>query len=424
MTERHRQPIGLNLLHLAYGAATSAPAVADLDWARITSLDFNVGIATRAERGGIDNILLADSPSFAEARVDRVGSVFEPLTFLSAIAARTERIGVIPTLSTTFNEPYNVARYIASLELIAPGRAGWNVVTSSNPLAARNFGLDEQPAHGERYRRAAEFVDVVTKLWVSWFVRDDIRAGARALDLDRDIHPIHHHGEFFSVEGALNVPPAHARTRPLISQAGASAAGRELGGRIADVIYTNQQSIGQAKEFLADIHRHARAYRRNPEDIAVLPGVVTILGSTVREARDREARQREEIDLEQFYLHAEKYFRIDLSGYDPDAPFPVDALPEVSSVRGSQGTFLQITRQIAEDDLTVEQAIRRYIVGQIHRTFVGTPEQFADDIEAWVSAGAAHGFTLQPDLYPDGLDIIVDQVIPLLEAKGLRKRFD
>lgn len=415
-----KRAIGLNLLLSAFGSGSTAAIVGGLDWATVTSLEYYVKLAQLAERGGLDNILLADSPGFLTEPVRRTFAVFEPLTLLTALAARTERIGVIPSISTSFTEPYNVARYIASLELLAPGRAGWNIVTTSNGLAAANFGLKEQPEHDGRYKRAAEFVEVVLKLWSSWHVREEIRSGAPVTDLGEDITPIKHIGEHFAVHGALNVPPSQVRSRPLLSQAGTSMAGRGLGARYADTIYTNQQNIAQAREFVGDIRRLAREAGRRPDDITILPGIVTILGSTEREARAREETQRADLDVASYYPQAEKYFRIDLSMYDLSAPFPLEDLPRIEDVRGSQGTFMQMTRQIAEEHLTVEEAIRRFIVGQIHRTFVGTPEQLVDDFELWTSAGAADGFTLQPDLFPDGLEVIVNEVVPLLERRGLR----
>ena len=369
-----------------------------------------------AERGTFDAVFLADVPALSDRPEYRPFHALEPTILLTAVAAATTHIGLIATASTTYNEPYNIARRFASLDLVSGGRAGWNVVTTADAAASRNFGFDNVTAHATRYERAAEFTEVVTGLWDSW--QDDALVGDREtgafLDLSR-VHPIHHAGRHFTVKGPLNVPRS-PQGYPVVVQAGGSEDGRELAARHAEAIFSVALTIEEGQAFAADIRKRAARYGRRGADIVTLPGLATVIGSTEEEARRREERLWSLIPGDYSLVRVAGIFKLDPASLDLDRPLPDDiAVP----VDGSQTFFRAMLDTARRDGLTLRQLLRKLGGGTGHRVLVGSPEQIADDIERWFRAGAADGFNLMPDVLPDGLETFVDHVVPILRKRGV-----
>ncbi|MZD05544.1 NtaA/DmoA family FMN-dependent monooxygenase [Streptomyces sp. SID5785] len=382
------------------------------------SLAHYVKLARTAERGTFDSLFLADGPQLWSNLAQRPAGALEPLTLLTALATATEHIGLIATASTSYNSPYNLARKFASLDVISGGRAGWNIVTTAGAEAARNFGLDAEPAHAERYARAAEFVDVALKLWDSW--EDDAILADKAAGVwgdDARIHPPRHRGTYFSVEGALNVPRT-PQGYPLLVQAGSSADGKAFAARYAEAVFTAQQTLADAQSFYADIKSLTRRAGRDPEHLKVLPGIVPVLGSTEAEARAAEQVLEDHIVHEHGVRRLEGLLRLAPGTLELDGPLP-DDLPPESAIEGAKSRYTLVVELARRERLTVRQLIGRLGGGRGHLTFTGTPEQVADQIEAWFTQGAADGFNIMPPVLPSGLEAFVDHVVPILRARGL-----
>ncbi|MBM9623214.1 LLM class flavin-dependent oxidoreductase [Streptomyces zhihengii] len=384
---------------------------------RVTDLTYFQELARTAERGRLDSLFLADGLTlWSNARHNAVGG-FEPLTLLSALAVATEHIGLIATVSTTFNEPYHVARKFASLDHLSGGRAGWNIVTSGNVAEARNFGLDEHPDHALRYERAAEFVDVARLLWDSW------TDGAPVVDRARGVYteegavaPVGHRGAHFRVDGPLNVqrPP---QGHPLLVQAGSSEDGREFAARYAEAVFTAQQTLADGQTFYKDLKSRLARHGRRPDEVRILPGICPVIGATEAEARALEAEltalQVPEYGLQQL----SGMLGTDLTGLPLDGPLP--ELPGESAINGNKSRFTLVADLARRERLTIRELIARLGGGRGHRVFAGTPEQIADQLEEWFTSGAADGFNIMPPHLPGGLEDFVDHVVPLLQRRGL-----
>ncbi|MET9116405.1 LLM class flavin-dependent oxidoreductase [Streptomyces longwoodensis] len=377
-----------------------------------------VRLARTAERGTFDSLFLADGPQLWSSVAQRPAGALEPLTLLTALATATEHIGLIATASTSYNSPYNLARKFASLDIISGGRAGWNIVTTAGAEAARNFGLDAEPAHAERYARAAEFLDVALKLWDSW--EDDAIVADKAAGVwgdDTKIHPPRHRGRYFSVEGALNVPRT-PQGYPLLVQAGSSEDGKAFAARYAEAVFTAQQTIEDARAFYADLKSRTVREGRDPEHVKVLPGIVPVLGSTEAEARAQEELLEDHIVHRHGVEHLERLLQLPAGSLDLDAELPADLPPE-SEIEGAKSRYTLVVELARRERLTVRRLIGRLGGGRGHLTFAGTPEQVADAIETWFTQGAADGFNIMPPVLPSGLELFVDHVVPLLRARGL-----
>ncbi|MEU5110334.1 LLM class flavin-dependent oxidoreductase [Streptomyces longwoodensis] len=377
-----------------------------------------VRLARTAERGTFDSLFLADGPQLWSSVAQRPAGALEPLTLLTALATATEHIGLIATASTSYNSPYNLARKFASLDIISGGRAGWNIVTTAGAEAARNFGLDAEPAHAERYARAAEFLDVALKLWDSW--EDDAIVADKASGVwgdDAKIHPPRHRGTYFSVEGALNVPRT-PQGYPLLVQAGSSEDGKAFAARYAEAVFTAQQTIEDARAFYADLKFRTVRAGRDPEHVKVLPGIVPVLGSTEAEARAQEELLEDHIVHRHGVDHLERLLQLPAGSLDLDAELPADLPPE-SEIEGAKSRYTLVVELARRERLTVRRLIGRLGGGRGHLTFAGTPEQVADAIETWFTQGAADGFNIMPPVLPSGLELFVDHVVPLLRARGL-----
>ncbi|MFC7385453.1 LLM class flavin-dependent oxidoreductase [Sphaerisporangium rhizosphaerae] len=384
------------------------------DPARLTDVRHYQRLARIAERGLLDSVFLADGLALqGNVRHNALGGL-EPLTLLAALAAVTDHIGLIATVSTTYNEPFHVARKFASLDHISGGRAGWNIVTSASEAEARNFGI-ERPAHADRYARATEFLEVVTKLWDSW--EDDAVVGDRHSGTYADtgkIHALDHQGVHFRVGGPLNTsrsPQGH----PLLVQAGSSEDGKEFAARFAEAVFTAQQTLADGQEFYADLKARVAGHGRRPEDVLVLPGISPIIGSTEQEARRLE-RELEELIIPAYGLAQLAHLvGIDLPEEALDRPLPEVPL-ETEGAQSRRKLVIDIARR---EELTVRQLLGRLAGGRGHRVVTGTPEQIADQIQTWFENGAADGFNIMPPILPDGLERFVDHVVPELQARGL-----
>jgi FMN-dependent oxidoreductase (nitrilotriacetate monooxygenase family) len=388
------------------------------------SVDFRhyVELARTAERGKFDMLFLADSPAMRAWPLERASRVatyvasFEPVTLLSALSSLTGHIGLVATATTTYNEPYHVARKFASLDHISGGRAGWNLVTSVNIAEAGNFGREAHMEHDARYDRAAEFARVVRALWDSWdedaFVRD--KATGTFFDPSK-VHPLNHKGEHFSVRGPLNVPRT-PQGRPVMVQAGTSEAGQELSAEVADVVFALGLNIDNARQFYQSLKGRLAKFGREPDDLKIMPGLVPIIGESQQQADDifekLQSLVHPEIGLQ---LLGEMLGSIDLSGYPLDGP-----LPEITTTIGSHTGLRTFTEMARRENLTIRQLYLRAVL-RGHGIVRGTPQTIADHMENWFVNGAADGFNVMPPYLPGMLDDFVEKVVPELQRRGLSR---
>ncbi|MDP9849237.1 LLM class flavin-dependent oxidoreductase [Streptosporangium lutulentum] len=414
MTTRPTRELHLNAFLMGVGHHEAAWRHPRTDSSGVTDVRHYQHLARVAERGRLDSVFLADGLAlWGDVRHNALGGL-EPLTLLAALAAVTEHIGLIATVSTTYNEPFHVARKFASLDHISRGRAGWNIVTSASEAEAHNFGV-ERPAHKDRYARATEFLEVVTKLWDSWedgAILGDRLSGDYA-DTGR-IHTLDHDGPHFRVRGPLNTsrPP---QGHPLLVQAGSSEDGKEFAARFAEAVFTAQQTLADGQDFYADLKSRLGRYGRREDELLILPGISPIIGSTEREALQLE-RELEELIIPEYGVHQlSNILGVDLSDH------PLDArLPEVPPATDGQQSRVKLVTDLAErEQLTLRQLIGRLAGGRGHRVVTGTPEQIADQIEEWFVNGAADGFNIMPPVLPGGLEDFVDHVVPELRLRGL-----
>lgn len=375
-------------------------------------------LALRAEREKLDAIFFADSPSLAENDREGLRIRFEPVTWLAAIAAVTQRIGLIATASTTYSEPYNLARSFSALDHLSKGRAGWNIVTTSLAAAAANFGLEQHPSAHDRYAQADEFVKVVGDLWDSW--EDDAlvldKAGGVFANGDK-VHPIDHVGAHYRVRGPFNSPRS-PQGRPVQVQAGSSEDGRDFASRHAEAIFTAHQTLQGASEFAGDIRARARASGRDPLQLKILPGISPYIGSTEAEAQ-RKFDELNELVLPHVSLaQLRRMLGVDLSREDLDAPFPRH-LVNFEGRESQSSRFKLIIDIVDREQPTLRQLIHRLAGARGHWVPVGTPEQIADLMEQWFRAGAADGFNVMPPAFPEGFEVFLDEVLPILRRRGL-----
>ncbi len=382
------------------------------------NLQHMVRFAQTLERGRFDAFFMADHlavlnmPIQALMRSATVTS-FEPLTLLPALAMVTKHLGLIATASTTFDAPFHIARRFASLDHISNGRAAWNVVTTSNPDAALNFGMDEHVEHDERYWRAREFIDVVKGLWDSFaedaFIRN-VETG-QYLDPAR-MHVLDHKGEHLSVRGPLNIARP-IQGWPVIVQAGASEAGRQIAAETAEVIFASQRTIEEGRAFSADIRARMAAFGRDPEHMKILPGCFVVVGDTAAEAREKRLRLDSLVHYDSAIAQLSINLGCDASVFDPDAP-----LPEIPPTNASQSGRDRTIAMAQREGLTVRQLAQR-IGGYGGLSMVGTPAMIADQMEEWLETRASDGFNIMFPFLPEGLDDFVDKVVPELQRRGL-----
>ncbi|MGZ5835945.1 MAG: LLM class flavin-dependent oxidoreductase [Xanthobacteraceae bacterium] len=377
--------------------------------------------AQKLEYGKFDAFFMADHLAVLNMPIDALKrshtvTSFEPFTLLSALAMVTDHLGLVATGSTTFDAPYHVARRFASLDHISNGRAGWNIVTTSNPDAALNFGLDEHVEHDERYRRAREFYDVVTGLWDSFADDAFIRDVASGIYMDPNkMHRLDHKGEHYSVRGPLNIARP-IQGWPVIVQAGASEAGRQLAAETAEAVFSGGGRIEDARKFYADVKARTEKAGRSRDHIVMLPGCFVIVGDTVEEAR----KKRAHLDSLVNYANAIASLSIalghDASKFDPDGPLP--DVPESNASQSGRERAIALARR---ENLTVRQLAQR-LGGFSGLAMVGTPKTIADEMEEWLMTEASDGFNIQFPYLPGGLDDFVDKVVPELQRRGIFRR--
>jgi alkanesulfonate monooxygenase len=377
--------------------------------------------AQTLERAKFDAFFMADHLAVLNMPIDALKhshtvTSFEPFTLLSALAMVTEHLGLVATGSTTFDAPYHVARRFASLDHLSGGRAGWNIVTTSNPDAALNFGMTDHMEHGERYRRAREFYDVVTGLWDSWADDAFVRDVAQGLYFDPDkMHVLDHNGKYLSVRGPLNIARP-VQGWPVIVQAGASDSGRQLAAETAEAVFTAQASIAAGREFYADVKGRMEKAGRPREHMKIMPACFVVVGDTVEEARAKRAR----LDSLVYYDNAIASLSIalghDASRFDPDGPLP--DIPESNASKSARERVIEVARR---EKLTVRQLAQR-LGGYSGLAMVGTAATIADEMEEWLTSEASDGFTVMFPYLPGGLDDFCDKVVPELQRRGLFRR--
>lgn len=386
----------------------------------LTDVRYYQALAQRAEAGLFDSIFFADVLALPEdlARSGRIW--LEPVTLLAAIAVATERIGLIATASSTYWEPFNLARQFASIDHISDGRAAWNIVTSWMGSTARNFGDDRKLSLDDRYVRAEEFVQVAKDLWDSWAddaVIDDHEKGVYAQP--ERIRAIDHNGEYYAVAGPLNLPRC-PQGRPVLVQAGSSDAGRGFAARHADAVFTAHQKKATAQEFYADIKRRVAAAGRAREQVLVLPGLNPMIGSTEAEAKQMVQELNDSTDPEiGRRTLSSRFGGHDFSHLQLDEPLTLDDFPDPATVEASRSRAEMVTGLVRSESVTLRQLLVRLASARGHFTIAGTPEQVADLIKDWYQDGAADGFNVMPPLFPTMLDAFADQVIPILQQRGL-----
>ncbi|WP_093435166.1 LLM class flavin-dependent oxidoreductase [Variovorax sp. 770b2] len=378
-------------------------------------------LAQTLERGRFDAFFMADHlavlnmPIEALQRSHTVTS-FEPFTLLSALAQHTKHIGLVATASTTFDEPFHIARRFASLDHLSEGRAGWNIVTTSNPDAALNFGRDDHMEHDERYARAREFYDVVTGLWDSWaddaFERD--AESGRFFDPAK-LHVLDHKGKYLSVRGPLHIARP-VQGWPLIVQAGASEAGRQLAAETAEAIFAAPGTLAAARSFYADIKGRMRKLGREPDHLKILPAAFVVVGDTVEEARAIRARLDSLVHYDSAIASLSIQLGHDASTFDPDAPLP--DVPETNASQSSRARVIELARS---EKLTVRQLAQR-LGGYGGLAFVGTAQTIADEMQEWLETEGSDGFNVMFPWLPGGLDAFVDKVVPELQRRGIFRR--
>lgn len=386
----------------------------------LSDLAYYRALALAAEAAKLDSIFLADALALGEELAYAARGELEPLTLLGALAALTERIGLIATASTTYNEPYNLARQFASLDHLSGGRVGWNIVTSWAPGAAANFGQEAQVGIDQRYARAHDFVEAVSKLWDSWAadaIVDDRDSGTYALP--ERVRRAEHRGSHFNVAGALNIPRS-PQGRPVFVQAGASTDGRAFAARYAEAIFTAHLNKESAIAFYADVKTQARTLGRAPDQIVILPGLSAAIGSTEAEA-NRVWEELNELSHPSVGLArlSGRFGGHDFSHLKLDQVLSVDDFPDPAQVQASRSRAQSITALVARERPTLRSLLHSLAGARGHFTATGTPEQIAGIIEDWFTSGAADGFNVMPPILPAQFDIFASQVIPLLRKRGL-----
>lgn len=412
MTARKQLKLGA-MLH-GVGSSTSLWRHPEMPSDASVNFELYKSWVEKAEAGKFDLAFIADGLYINEKSIPHFLNRFEPITILSALAAVSKHIGLVGTLSTSYSEPFTVARQFGSLDVISGGRAGWNIVTSPLEGSALNYGKKEHPDHDKRYRIATEYLEVTRGLWDSWeddaFVRD--KESGVFFDPAK-LHTLNHEGEFFSVKGPLNIARSK-QGQPVIFQAGASDVGKDYAAKHADAIFTGHDSVEDAVSFYQDVKRRAAAFGRNPDNVLVFPGIGPIIGSTEEEA---ERKYQEVVDLvsaENALIYMGRFFEHhDFSQYDLDAPFP--ELGDLGRNSFQSGTD-KIKANAKEKGLTLRQVALQ--VATPRPIFIGTPEQVADRVQEWFEAGAADGFMVGSSV-PHGLEDFIEHVVPILQARGL-----
>ena len=407
-----------NGLHPAGWITAGGPTDCAMD------IGYYAKLAQTAERGKFDLFFVADTPA---ARTDKLNAwsrhpqymnCFEPISLLTALAGHTSKIGLGGTASTSFYEPYNIARLYAGLDHLSHGRAAWNVVTSGNNYAARNFGLDALPSHGDRYARAKEFVEIVRALWDTYDDDAIIYDKTNGVYFDpTKIHALNHDGRFFKVHGSLNICRG-PQGQPVIIQAGASSAGKELAAETAEVVFNSDDEPAAAKAYYDDLKGRMEKFGRQPDQMKILSGFAPLVADSRWEAEDKYRTLQEMIHPDVGLVRIASDLETDVSDLPLDEPIPLDRIPKSANLHTRY--FEQIVSLIKEQKLTVRQLWQRYERG--NKRVLGTADDVADVMEEWFSGQACDGFMMVFPTLPDGLEIFVDKVVPELQRRGLYRQ--
>jgi FMN-dependent oxidoreductase (nitrilotriacetate monooxygenase family) len=404
------------LMH-GLGMHTGAWMARDGDASDYLSPSLYTDIARTAEAGKLHAVFLAEQMTNQEVGAERPCGALDTVTVLALMAAVTERIGLVGTASTTYNQPYDLARRFATLDHLSRGRVGWNSIATQNPTVVEQFGGGESLDHTARYTRADEFIDVVLKLWDSWeegaLVGDKSTGVFAREDL---VHEIDHVGEFFQVKGPLPFPRS-PQGRPVIFQAGSSPLGRDQAAKFADAVFTAQHVLEDAVDFRTDMRDRAQAYGRDPERLKIIPGMSLILGATEAEAQQRKDHLDEVFGTGPNLVKLARRVGLPVEVLELDKPFPAHLLGRDEDFKGSIGFRRSIVGLAVKENLTVRELIKSY--GGGHHQVVGTAEQVADAMQERLTAGAADGFTLMIDMLPSGVHDVVEMLVPELQRRGL-----
>ncbi|MBM7458711.1 LLM class flavin-dependent oxidoreductase [Rhodococcus coprophilus] len=387
---------------------------------RIYDVRYFQELARAAEAAKLDAVFFADGPALRTEVRYRPDYGLEPITTLVAMATVTTHLGLIATASTTYYEPYNLARLFSSLDHISTGRAGWNIVTTASDAAAANFGLTDHPDVQQRYARAREFVDATVKLWDSW--EDDAVVADKAAGVYADpdkIHRVDVEGEYVSVRGPFNSARS-PQGRPVLVQAGSSNDGRDFAAHYAEAIFTAHQRISDAQTFYTDIKSRAADAGRNPGHVKILPGLSPFLGATEAEARELQQEFNELTIVEYGLGQLQKMGRIDVSGLDLDTRVPPELFAGAGDITDNDNSRRLVFAKIVErEQPTLRRLLHKLAGARGHNVVAGTPVQVADIIEEWFTRGAADGFNIMPPQYPQGLEAFTTTVVPILQERGL-----
>lgn len=379
-----------------------------------TDIDWLISIAKKAEEGTFDMFFVGDALATNVHRLPSTMARLEPLTLLSAVAVNTRHIGLAATASTTFSDPFTLARSFSSLDHISRGRAAWNVVTSYSNDVARNFSKEDMPGHADRYAKATEFLEVTNKLWEGW------QEGAVIANkesgqyfVDDKINAIDHRGEHYQVQGPLNITRS-PQGKPVIIEAGSSADGQKLAAQTAEVVFTASASLEEGQAFYRSQKQQVIDAGRNPDHLLILPGVMPIVGRTLQEAKETWRQLNLLVDIDNGIKQLSARFGLDMTQYPLDGP-----VPEIPAVEGNQSRVKLLTDLAERENLTLRELAAIAAGSRGHRVIVGTAEDIADDLQLWLEQEGADGFNIMPAIIPEQLDLFVELVIPVLRARGL-----
>lgn len=379
-----------------------------------TDVDWFTWIAKKGEEGKFDMFFVGDALATSVHRLPSTMSRLEPLTLLSALAVQTQHIGLAATASTTFDQPFHLARALSSVDHISRGRGAWNVVTSFSADAARNFSRADLPSHAERYDMAREFLDVTFKLWNGWeegaIVRE--KESGRYSD-EAKIHAANHNGKYFQVQGPLNIARS-PQGRPVIIEAGSSPAGQKLAAETAEVVFTAAASLEEGQAFYRSQKQFVREAGRHPDHLLILPGVMPIVGRTRAEAQETWNQLNELVDIDNGIEQLSARFGVDMTAYPLDGP-----VPEIGGTEGGQSRVKLLTELAARENLTLRQLAAVAAGSRGHRVIVGTAQDIADDFQLWLEQEGADGFNIMPAVLPNQLELFVELVVPELQRRGL-----
>ena len=386
----------------------------------LTDISYLVEAAQTAEIGLFDSIFLADTLVVNDDVAQAARTWLEPISTLGALAMATKKIGLIATASTSYMEPFNLARQFASLDHVSAGRIGWNIVTTWSVPAASNFGASDQVSHADRYLRAEEYVNITKALWDSW--RDDAVVDNRTSGVYakvESIRPIDHAGDYYQVAGPLNVPRC-PQGRPVLVQAGSSEVGKEFAARHAEAVFTAHLEMATALDFYKDLKLRAKAQRRDPDSIIILPGFSPIIAGTEVEAKQiaKELNELTDVEVGRKRLTG-RFGGYDFSHLPLDRPLSTDDFPDPSTVQAARSRTEVIVGMVTREKPTLRQLLAKLAGARGHFIFTGTPEQVADELELWFKSGAADGFNLMPPIIPWMLEVFVEEVVPLLQKRGM-----